>query len=210
PHIILFPEITFEPASFLERVKKSVESYGYCVIVVSEGVRDKAGKFLADSGSQDAFGHAQLGGVAPIIAQLVKNNLGYKHHYAIADYLQRAARHIASATDIEQAYAVGKSAVELAIAGKNAVMPTIVRTSDDPYKWEIGYAKLADIANIEKKMPRNYITADGFSITADCRRYLGPLIRGEDYPPYSNGLPRYIRLKNIPVEKKLGGTFKMK
>ncbi len=210
PHIILFPEITFEEEPFLARVKLCVEKYGYCVIVVSEGVRNKEGKFLADAGTKDAFGHAQLGGVAPVIAQLAKARLGYKYHYAVSDYLQRAARHIASGTDVEQAYALGKAAVELALSGKNAVMPTIVRTSDNPYKWEIGHANLADIANVEKKMPRDYITADGFGITPACRKYLQPLIQGEDYPPYANGLPRYVRLKNIAVEKKLKTAFKIK
>jgi 6-phosphofructokinase len=210
PHIILFPEITFDEEPFLARVKLCVEKYGYCVIVVSEGVRNKEGKFLADAGTKDAFGHAQLGGVAPVIAQLTKAKLGYKYHYAVSDYLQRAARHIASATDVEQAYALGKAAVELALSGKNAVMPTIVRTADSPYKWEIGHANLADIANVEKKMPRDYITKDGFGITPACRQYLQPLIQGEDYPPYSNGLPRYVRLKNIPVEKKLKTSFKIK
>lgn len=210
PHIILFPEITFEEEPFLARVKQCVEKYGYCVIVVSEGVRNREGKFLADAGTKDAFGHAQLGGVAPVIAQLAKSKLGYKYHYAVSDYLQRAARHIASATDVEQAYALGKAAVELALSGKNAVMPTIVRKSDSPYKWEIGYANLADIANVEKKMPREYITADGYGITPACRTYLQPLIQGEDYPPYANGLPRYVRLKNVPVEKKLKTGFKIK
>jgi ATP-dependent phosphofructokinase / diphosphate-dependent phosphofructokinase len=209
PHIILFPEISFDEEPFLARVKQCVETYGYCVIVVSEGVRNKEGKFLADAGTKDAFGHAQLGGVAPVIAQLTKSKLGYKYHYAVSDYLQRAARHIASATDVEQAYALGKAAVELALSGKNAVMPTIVRTSDNPYKWEIGHANLADIANVEKKMPRDYITKDGFGITPSCRQYLQPLIQGEDYPPYKNGLPCYVRLKNTPVEKKLK-TFKIK
>jgi 6-phosphofructokinase len=210
PHIILFPEIAFEEEPFLARVKQSVEKYGYCMIVVSEGVRNKEGKFLADAGTKDAFGHAQLGGVAPVIAQTVKAKLGYKYHYAVSDYLQRAARHIASATDVEQAYALGKAAVELALSGKNAVMPTVVRKSDNPYKWEIGYANLADIANVEKKMPRDYITADGYGITPACRKYLQPLIQGEDYPPYVNGLPRYVRLKNVPVEKRLKTTFKVK
>jgi ATP-dependent phosphofructokinase / diphosphate-dependent phosphofructokinase len=210
PHIILFPEIAFDEEAFLARVKQCVEKYGYCVIVVSEGLRNKEGKFLADAGTKDAFGHAQLGGVAPVIAQLTKAKLGYKYHYAVSDYLQRAARHIAAATDVEQAYALGKAAVELALSGKNAVMPTIVRTSDSPYKWEIGHASLADIANVEKKMPRDYITKDGFGITPACRTYLQPLIQGEDYPPYNNGLPRYVRLKNTPVEKKLKTGFKIK
>lgn len=210
PHIILFPEITFDEARFLARVKESVDNYGYCVIVVSEGVKNAEGRFLAESGSKDAFGHAQLGGVAPVIAQLTKDKLGYKYHYAVADYLQRAARHIASKTDVEQAYAMGKAAVELALSGKTAVMPIVVRTSDSPYRWEVGSANLADVANVEKKMPDDYITDDGFGITGACRRYLQPLIEGEDYPPYKNGLPDYVRLKNIAVPKKTNKAFTVK
>ncbi|MEO7557464.1 MAG: 6-phosphofructokinase [Gammaproteobacteria bacterium] len=210
PHILLFPELVFEQDKFLERVDKTVKKYGYCAIVVSEGVKNKDGKFLAEAGGVDAFGHAQLGGVAPVVANLVKDKLGYKYHWAVADYLQRAARHIASKTDVEQAYALGKAAVELALKGKNAVMPTIVRKSDKPYRWTIGYANLADVANVEKKMPRDFITRDGFGITEKCRRYLLPLIAGEDYPPYKNGLPDYVTLKNVAVPKKLKGKFVMK
>jgi len=207
PHIILFPEITFDEERFCARVRQCVEKYGYCAVVVSEGVRNAEGKFLADAGIRDAFGHAQLGGVAPVVAQLVKEKLGYKYHWAVADYLQRAARHIASKVDVEQAYAVGKSAVELAMKGHNSVMPTIVRVADKPYKWKVGIAKLADVANQEKMLPRDFITADGMHITAKARRYLAPLIKGEDYPPYQDGLPRYVTLKNVPVKKKLPETF---
>ena len=209
PHIILFPERVFDETAFLARVDQAVKAYGYCAIVVSEGVKGKDGKFLAESGLKDAFGHAQLGGVAPVVAQLIKNKLGYKYHWAVADYLQRAARHIASKTDVEQAYALGKRAVELAIKGHNAVMPIIVRKANRPYKWELGVANLADVANVEKKMPEDYITEDGFGITRKCRTYLEPLIQGEDYPPYKNGLPHYVRLKNVAVKKKLGGEFKV-
>ena len=209
PQIILFPEVTFDEAAFIERVRASVESNGFCAIVVSEGVRDKTGKFLSEAGGTDAFGHAQLGGVAPVIAQLVKDKLGYKYHWAVADYLQRAARHIASATDVAQAYAVGKAAVELALEGKNAVMPIIVRKSDEPYEWVIGSAPLADVANVEKKMPPEYIAEDGFGITEACRRYLLPLIAGEDYPPYKDGLPDYVKLRNIAVPKKLAASFEI-
>ncbi|WP_297365866.1 6-phosphofructokinase [Acidiferrobacter sp.] len=209
PHIILFPERVFDETAFLARVDQAVKAYGYCAIVVSEGVKGKDGKFLAESGLKDAFGHAQLGGVAPVVAQLIKNKLGYKYHWAVADYLQRAARHIASKTDVEQAYALGKRAVELAIKGHNAVMPIIVRKANRPYKWELGVANLADVANVEKKMPEDYITEDGFGITRKCRTYLEPLIQGEDYPPYKNGLPQYVRLKNVAVKKKLGGEFKV-
>ena len=207
PHIILFPEVTFDRDTFLARVKQTVEQHEYCCVVVSEGVRNPDGHFLSESGLRDAFGHAQLGGVAPVVAQMIKDELGYKYHWAVADYLQRAARHIASKTDVDQAYALGQSAVEFALAGKNAVMPTIVRTSDAPYAWEIGYADLKDVANVEKPLPEHYITEDGFGITEACRTYLQPLIQGEDYPPYVNGLPNYIRLKNAAVSKKLSTPF---
>ncbi len=209
PQVILFPEVPFDEEAFLQRVRRSVDEQGYCAVVVSEGVRNAEGKFLSEAGTKDAFGHAQLGGVAPMIANLVKEKLGYKYHWAVADYLQRAARHIASKTDVEQAYALGKAAVELAIEGRNAVMPVIVRKSDSPYRWEIGSANLADVANVEKKMPRDFISEDGFAITDDCRRYLSPLIQGEDYPPYKNGLPDYVTLKNVAVPKKLNTTFKI-
>ena len=207
PHIILFPEIKFDEEKFCARVKECVEKYGYCAVVVSEGVKNAEGKFLSDAGLRDAFGHAQLGGVAPVLAQLVKSKLNYKYHWAVADYLQRAARHIASKVDVEQAYAVGKAAVELALKGQNSVMPTIVRTADKPYKWKIGTAPLAQVANQEKMLPRDYITEDGMHITAKARRYLQPLIKGEDYPPYQDGLPQYVQLKNAPVRKKLAEPF---
>ncbi len=203
PHIILFPEIAFDKEKFLKKVKTCVTRYGYCAIVVSEGACYKDGSFLADAGGKDAFGHTQLGGVAPFIAAMVKQELGYKYHWAVADYLQRAARHIASATDVEQAYAMGKAAVEFALAGKNAVMPTIVRKPGKKYGWTVGQAKLSAVANVEKTMPRNFISADGFGITAKAREYFSPLIQGEDYPPYKNGLPQYARLKKILVPKKL-------
>jgi 6-phosphofructokinase 1 len=207
PHIILFPEITFDEERFCARVKQCVEKYGYCTIVVSEGVKNAEGKFLSDAGLRDAFGHAQLGGVAPVIAQIVKSKLNYKYHWAVADYLQRAARHIASKVDVDQAYAVGKAAVELALKGHNSVMPTIVRVKDKPYKWKIGIAKLEDVANKEKMLPRDYITEDGLHITNKARKYLSPLIKGEDYPPYKDGLPQYVTLKNAPVKKKLKEPF---
>lgn len=210
PHIILFPEIPFEQEKFLAQVDKTVKKYGYCAIVVSEGVRNSEGKFLADAGLKDAFGHTQLGGVAPVIAQLIKSNLGYKYHWAVADYLQRAARHIASKTDVEQAYAVGKAAVEFAMKGKNAVMPTIVRKSNKPYRWTIGSANLSEVANHEKELPRNFITKDGFGITESCRKYLQPLIMGEDYPPYKNGLPVYVKIKPVLAPKKLKPFVKKK
>ena len=203
PHIILFPEIPFEPSTFIARVKACVQQWGYCAIVVSEGLRNTEGQFLAEAGLKDAFGHAQLGGVAPVLAQLIKNETGYKYHWAVADYLQRAARHIASKTDVEQAYAVGKAAVEFALAGQDAVMPIIQRDSHQPYRWSIGSVRLEEVANQEKHVPRSYITADGFGITPACRAYLSPLIQGEDYPPFQNGLPQYVKLKNIAVPKRL-------
>jgi len=207
PHIILFPEVTFDRSSFLAKVKECVEKHGYCVVVVSEGVRDAGGKFLAEAGTKDAFGHSQLGGVGPVVAQMTQEAFGYKFHWAVADYLQRSARHIASKVDVEQAYAVGKAAVELAIKGRNAVMPIIVRKSSRPYRWTIGEAPLSAVANQEKKVPREYITSDGFGITAACRRYLAPLIHGEDYPPYTGGLPAYVRLKGKGVPKRLKDKF---
>ena len=209
PHIILFPEIPFDKKLVLNRVKESVEQYGYCVICVSEGARFADGTFLADSGNTDAFGHKQLGGVAPVIADMIKQKHGYKYHWAVADYLQRAARHIASKTDVDQAYAMGKAAVQFALQGKTAVMPIIVRTSNKPYKWKIGSTTLVKVANVEKLMPRSYITKDGLGITERCRTYLRPLIKGEAYPPYKEGLPRYIQLKNIQVPKILGTDFKI-
>jgi len=208
PIVILFPEVPFDQKKFLARVNSMVKKHGYCSVVVSEGVKGPDGKFLSDQGLRDAFGHAQLGGVAPVIASMVKEELGYKYHWAVADYLQRAARHIASKTDVEQAYALGKAAVEQALKGQNAVMPSIERLSDKPYKWKIGMAPLAKVANVEKKMPRNFITADGFGITEKCRSYLAPLIKGEDYPPFRDGLPQYVQLKNVAVKKKLG-SFKI-
>lgn len=207
PHIILFPEIPFDQATFLKRVKTCVEKYGYCVIAVSEGASYADGRFLAEAGTRDAFGHAQLGGVAPVVAGMVRDNLGYKYHYAVADYLQRSARHIASATDVKQAYAVGQAAVKMALAGDTAVMPVIKRVSDQPYRWKIAKAPLARIANKEKMLPRRYISKDGFAITESCRRYLEPLIRGEDYPPYFKGLPKYVTVKGVPVAKRLDTDF---
>ncbi|MBT8098510.1 MAG: 6-phosphofructokinase [Gammaproteobacteria bacterium] len=207
PHIILFPEIPFDERAFLARVRECVQKYEYCVVVVSEGARYANGQFLAEAGTRDAFGHAQLGGVAPVVANMVRDNLGYKYHYAVADYLQRSARHIASKVDVEQAYAVGRAAVKFAIAGKTAVMPVIKRVSDKPYRWRIESAPLSRIANKEKMVPRSYITKDGFGITARARRYLEPLIRGEDYPPYINGLPKYVSLKNVSVATQLRDKF---
>lgn len=203
PHLILFPEIPFLEQPFLDRVNQSVTDHGYCVVVVSEGVRDLEGRFLSESGMTDAFGHKQLGGVAPLLAKLVKHKLGYKNHWAVADYLQRAARHIASQTDVDQAYELGKAAVEHALAGFNNIMLTIERQSIKPYQWKIGSAPLDKVANIETKMPLDFISRDGFEITEACREYLLPLIQGESYPPYENGMPKYVRLHNHLVNKKL-------
>lgn len=204
PHIILFPELLLDEEVFLKKVDHAVKTHGYCSIVVSEGVRNQQGRFLADSGRRDVFGHAQLGGVAPVVAGMITGALGYKNHWAVSDYLQRSARHVAAKTDVDQAYAMGKAAVQLALQGKSGVMPVVVRTSDKPYRWKVGEADLAKVANREKMMPRSFISRDGFGITAAARRYLEPLIRGEDYPPYGrDGLPKYVRLKNLMVQKKL-------
>jgi 6-phosphofructokinase 1 len=207
PHIILFPEIAFDRQKFLARVKRCVKRHGYCVIVASEGAHYKDGTLLAGSSQTDAFGHHQLGGLAPTLATMVKSELGFKYHWAVADYLQRSARHIASTTDVEQAYAVGAAAVKFALQGKNAIMPTIVRGKGKRYNWSIGEASLKKVANQEKMMPRNFITRDGFAITEQAREYLLPLIRGEAYPDYSNGLPKYVRLKNVAVPRKLKAGF---
>ncbi len=206
PVVVLFPEIKFRQKKFLQTVKDRVKKYGYCSVIVSEGAQWPDGRFLAEQGARDAFGHAQLGGAAPVVANMIHESLGYKFHWAVADYLQRAARHIASATDVNQAYAMGKAAVEFAVAGKNSIMPTIKRTSNKPYKWTIGSTKLSRVANVEKMMPASFISKDGFGITQRCRTYMEPLMRGEDYPPYHrNGLPKYIRFKNVAVLKKLEG-----
>jgi 6-phosphofructokinase len=204
PVLLLLPEVSFDQDKFITAVKRKVEQHGYCTIVVSEGTKHADGKFLAEQGTRDSFGHAQLGGAAPVVANLIKEALGYKYHWAVADYLQRAARHLASATDVEQAYALGKAGVEMALAGKNAIMPTIDRVSNKPYRWEIGSAQLSDVANVEKMMPMSFISEDGFGITETCKDYLYPLIKGEAYPEYDDrGMPRYVVLKNIMVEKKL-------
>ena len=209
PIIILFPEVVFNRKKFTQKVHDKVKRYGYCSIVVSEGVKGSNGKFLSDQGLTDAFGHAQLGGVAPVIANIIKEDLGLKYHWGVADYLQRAARHIASEVDVDQAYALGESAVKLALQGHNAVMPTIVRLSDSPYRWKISSTPLTKVANVEKKMPKKFISSDGFGITPSCVRYLQPLIKGEAYPPYKNGLPKYVVLKNKSVPKKVGSDFKI-
>jgi 6-phosphofructokinase 1 len=209
PHVILFPEIAFNRERFLARVERTVKRQGYCVVVASEGTQYEDGTFLAESGLKDAFGHSQLGGLAPTLAQMVKDETGYKYHWAVADYLQRSARHIASLTDVKQAYDLGEAAVELALQGRNAIMPCIVRGKGKRYRWTIGEAPLKDVANREKKMPRGYITRDGFGITEAARDYLSPLIVGESYPEYSNGLPRYVKLKNLPVPRKLNTDFEV-
>jgi len=205
--IILFPEITFNQNTFLTHVDQTVKNHGYCVVVASEGIRNTEGKFIQDTGLSDAFGHAQLGGIAPLLANIVKTNLGYKYHWSVADYLQRAARHIASQTDLDQAYSLGKTAVEYALKEKNKIMLTIKRESNSPYRWSIGEAPLEKVANVEAKMPRDFISPDGFGITQRCRDYLMPLIQGEAYPPYQNGMPQYVILKNKLVSKKLNTEF---
>ncbi|MDM0044870.1 6-phosphofructokinase [Variovorax dokdonensis] len=203
PVVVLFPEVPFDQPAFLARVDALVKQHGYCTVVVSEGAHHPDGTFLAEQGTRDAFGHAQLGGAAPVVAQMIKEGLGHKYHWAVADYLQRSARHIASATDVRQAYELGQRAVEMALAGHNAEMPTIERISDSPYAYRIGSAPLDQVANHEKMMPRDFISEDGWGITEACRRYLLPLIEGEDYPAYRHGLPVYATLRNVAVDRKL-------
>ena len=203
PVVILFPEVVFDQKKFIAQVAAKVKQHGYCTVVVSEGCHYADGRYLAEQGTRDAFGHAQLGGAAPVVAGMIKDALGVKIHWAVADYLQRAARHIASKTDVKQAYELGRAAVNLALKGHNAVMPTIERITDLPYKYRIGMADLKDVANVEKFMPKNFISADGFGITEKCKRYLTLLIQGEDYPRYVGGLPDYVTLKNVAVTKKL-------
>ncbi|MCD9098912.1 6-phosphofructokinase [Luteimonas fraxinea] len=207
PQIILFPERDYDEAAFLAQVQRLVERVGWCVVVASEGIRDKDGRFVADAGGgQDAFGHTQLGGVASHLAGRVKDTLGYKVHWTLPDYLQRSARHVASKTDVDQAMAVGRAAVQFALAGRNATMPSIKRTSDAPYRWTIEAAPLEKVANHEKIMPPGFIRRDGFGITAAARRYLEPLIRGEAPPPYGrDGLPKYVTIDAPAVAKRLPG-----
>jgi len=207
PHILLLPEVVFDEARFLAKVKEATERYGQCVIAVSEGVKGPDGEFLSASGLKDAFGHAQLGGVAPVITNLISTRLGCRCHWAVPDYLQRSARHIASETDLQQAYAVGRAAVEFAVAGKSAVMPAIRRISDAPYRWDIIAASLSEVANQERLLPPDFISADGFGVTAAARRYLAPLIVGEAYPPFKNGLPDHVKLRNVAAPKKLNTEF---
>lgn len=209
PHILLFPERPFDEAAFLAKVSDTVARAGYCVIGASEGIKDAGGRFLAESGAKDAFGHSQLGGVAPLLAALVKDKLGLKQHWAVADYLQRSARHLVSKTDLEQAYRVGQEAVRLALKGRTAVMPVIVRETSRPYRWSVAEARLEDIANRERKMPADFITEDGFHITPAARRYLQPLIAGEAPPPFKNGLPDYVRLKKVPVKRRVKSAFEI-
>ena len=209
PIVVLFPEVVFDQKKFLAKVNNLVKKFGYCTVVVSEGCHWPDGRFLAEQGTRDAFGHAQLGGAAPVVANMIKEALGHKFHWGVADYMQRAARHIAAKSDVDQAYAMGKAAVEYALKGHNSVMPTIDRVSDKPYKWKVGMAPLSKVANVEKMMPKNFITPDGFGITEKCRTYLAPLMKGEDYPPYQDGLPKYVTLKNVAVPKKLPGQFKL-
>jgi len=203
PIVVLFPEVEFNQEKFLKAVDDKVKKFGYCSVVVSEGVHWPDGKFLAETGLKDAFGHSQLGGAAPVVANMIQAGLGYKYHWGVADYMQRAARHIASKSDVDQAYATGKAAVEFALKGHNSVMPAIKRVSNKPYKWKIEMAPLSKIANVEKMMPASFISKDGYGITAKCREYLAPLMKGEDYPPYKDGLPKYTVLKKVAVAKKL-------
>lgn len=208
PHIILLPEVPFNENKFLKKVKEVIKKEDYCVIVVSEGTRYKNGDFLADAGTVDSFGHKQLGGVAPTVAEMISKKLGLKYHWAVSDYLQRSARHISSQVDLDQAYAVGKAAVEFAISGENSIMPVIIRKKTKPYSWEIGKVELSKVANIEKKMPKNFISKDGFGITTACKNYLSPLIQGEAWAPFEQGVIQTAQLKNKLVRKKLK-TFRI-
>ena len=207
PHIIVFPEIPFVREEFISKVQQTVAEKGFCVVVASEGASYADGALISGSLNKDAFGHQQLGGVAPTLASMVKHSLGYKYHYALADYLQRSARHVASKTDVEQAYAVGRAAVDKAVAGKSGIMVTIERGQGKKFSWSLGEASLAKVANVEKKMPRSFITKDGFGITQKARDYLQPLIMGEDYPPYKDGIPQYPKLKKVLAPKKLDTEF---
>lgn len=207
PHIILFPEIPFYREAFIERIETTVRQKGYCVIVASEGIRYSDGAHISGSMQRDAFGHQQLGGVAPTLASMIKQSTGYKYHWALSDYLQRSARHLASKIDVDHAYAAGRRAVEMALEGKTSLMVTIEREKGEKYKWFLGEASLEKVANMEKKMPRNFITKDGFGITKKAKDYLKPLIIGEDFPPFKSGLPQYVKLKNILTAKKLKSDF---
>jgi len=205
--ILLLPEVAFNEGRFLAKVEEALRRHDHCVIAVSEGIKGPDGEFLSATGLEDSFGHAQLGGVAPLITNLISTKLGCRCHWAVPDYLLRSARHIASGTDVQQAYAVGCAAVEFAIAGQSAVMPAIRRLSDAPYRWDIIAAPLAEVANREKLLPLDFISADGFGITEAARRYLAPLIVGEAYPPFKNGLPDYVKLQNVAAPKKLAAEF---
>ena len=203
PHIILFPEVPFNKSKVLKKVTSSIKRYGYCVMAVSEGTRYKNGTFLSDAGLTDAFGHKQLGGIAPKISSLIQESLGYKCHWAVSDYLQRSARHIASKVDLQQSLAVGEAAVKFALSGENSVMPVIIRNKGKSYTWKIGKIPLSRVANIEKVLPKGYISKDGFGITKSCKNYMLPLIQGEAFPPYEGGVPAIAKLRNILVKKKL-------
>ena len=204
PHLILFPEIQFNQSSFLKKVKETTIKYGYCVIVASEGIKDNENKFLSDSGSKDSFGHAQLGGVAPVLSSIITNKLKYKVHWAVSDYLQRAARHIASTVDVDQAYALGLESIKVAKFDNNNIMLTIKSTKiKQKYKWSISSTNLNNVANVEKMLPKNFIKSNGFEITRSCKEYISNLIQGEDYPSYDNGVPQYAKLECKTIKKKL-------
>ena len=204
PHLILFPEIQFNQSSFLKKVKETTIKYGYCVIVASEGIKDNKNKFLSDSGLKDSFGHAQLGGVAPVLSSIITNKLKYKVHWAVSDYLQRAARHIASTVDVNQAYALGLESIKVAKLDNNNIMLTIKSTKiKQKYKWSISSTNLNNVANVEKMLPKNFIKSNGFEITRSCKEYISNLIQGEDYPSYDNGVPQYAKLECKTIKKKL-------
>tara|TARA_Y100000766_G_scaffold285136_1_gene306621 strand:+ start:3221 stop:4444 length:1224 start_codon:yes stop_codon:yes gene_type:complete len=193
-HKILIPEIPLNEEAFLAGVQKDVEEFGYSVIVASEGLKNQNGKFYSASDKKDSFGHNQLGGLAPKLANLIDKNLNYKYHWSVSDYLQRSARHISSKTDIEQAISVGKAAANMALNNKNGFMPVICRDSNSPYSWSIKESELMHIANKEKTIPANFISEDGFRISQNGVDYLKPLTIGESYPKYRDGIPVYEQL----------------
>ena len=203
PHIILFPEVEFKQTDFLRKVRGVINKYGYCVIVASEGIKSK-NKFISDSGLKDSFGHAQLGGVAPVLSNMITSKLNIKVHWAVSDYLQRSARHIGSRVDVEQAYMLGKSGIDYAKKNITDVMLTIIRVNNkSKFQWKVSHTPLDNVANQEKMLPRNFIKSNGYEISKSCRSYITDLTQGEDYPSYANGFPRYANLNCKTIKKKL-------
>lgn len=208
PLLLLVPEITFNRNRFIAAVRTRIARYGYCAVAVAEGICLADGRRLTQAGDDGIPAHDQLGGVAPLIAGMIRNALKVKVHWSVLDYVQRAARHIASRTDVDQAYAVGRKAVAYALHGLTNVMPVIVRTSDQPYRWQVAPKPLTGIMNREKRLPRTFLTADGYRLTARARRYFAPLIRGEAWPPFENGLPVHAKLRLQPVQRRMPRSYK--